>query len=83
MAVNRKGMLQFTSTDQDEVVAKLILDIQPPAVEKEVPGLPAHIVFMGLRYVDHINDERLMQSYLTAVISSVKKRVTVRCFFQC
>ncbi|XP_057301771.1 unconventional myosin-Va-like isoform X2 [Hydractinia symbiolongicarpus] len=76
MAVNRKGMLQFTSTDQAEVVAKLILDIQPTAVEKEVPGLPAHIVFMGLRYVDHINDERLMQSYLTGVISSVKKRVT-------
>ena len=58
------------------LVRKLVTDMKTEYVEKEMPGLPAHIMFMSIRYIDNINQERLMQSYLTAIISSIKKRAT-------
>ena len=71
------GMLKFAVTKQDSVIDKLVTEMVPSHVEKEVPMLPAHLIFMGVRYVDYVNDERLMQSFLTSAISAIKKAVTV------
>jgi len=72
----RLGMLKFNPSNQDLIVRKLVTDLNPEHVEKAMPGLPAHIMFMSIRYIDHVNQERLMQSYLTAIISSIKRRAT-------
>jgi len=73
---SKLGLLKFTTEQQEGIITKLVIEMKPAHVEKEVPGLPAHIIFMGVRYVDHVNDERLMQSFLTAAISAIKKSVT-------
>lgn len=76
MERKKLGLLKFSAANQDAIVKKLITDMRPEYVDKEVPGLPAHIIFMGIRYIDNVNQERLMQSYLTAVISAIKRRAT-------
>ena len=72
----RLGMVKFNASNQDLIVRKLVTDLNPEHVEKAMPGLPAHIMFMSIRYIDYVNQERLMQSYLTAIISSIKRRAT-------
>ncbi|XP_047130704.1 unconventional myosin-Va isoform X1 [Hydra vulgaris] len=70
-----QGMLNVKGEYQEKVINKLITELHPSQVDKEVPGFPAHLLFMGIRYIDHNSEERLMQSYLTAVISGIKKKV--------
>ena len=74
-------MLNIKIEFQEKVISNLITDLQPAQVEKEVPGFPAHLLFMAIRYIDHNSEERLMQSFLTAVISGIKKKVMVPFLF--
>lgn len=73
--------MKFSTSSQEELVTKLITNINRSDVEREIPGLPAHIIFMAVRFVDSVNDERLMQSYLANVITSVKKIVSVCLYY--
>jgi len=75
-AEKKQGMIKFSASIQDDLVRKLVTDLNMEHVEKEMPGLTAHIMFMSIRYIDFVNQERLMQSYLTTIISSIKKRAT-------
>lgn len=42
-----------------------------------MPGLPAHILFMCMRYTDHMNDDEKVRSLLTNSINGIKKVVKV------
>ena len=74
-----KGLLEFKPETERELIARLILEVEPTALEKEVPGLPAHLLFMAIRYVDNVNDERWLQSFLSNTINAIRKTVKV-CF---
>ena len=73
----KRGMVLFSSENESLLIDKLVLEMQPAQVELDVPGLPAHLIFMCVRYVDDKNDERLMQDLLTNVVKSIRKVVKV------
>ena len=72
-----RGFLEFKPEAEHELISKLIQEVDPNSLEKEVPGLPAHLLFMAIRYVDHVNNERGMQSLLANAINAIRKRVKV------
>ncbi|XP_022802810.1 unconventional myosin-Va-like isoform X2 [Stylophora pistillata] len=70
-----RGMIEFSSEDEDKVIKFLITDMNPKSMADATPGLPAHILFMCIRHCDHVNDDRRMQSLLTSSINSIRKVV--------
>ena len=52
--------------------------MNPASVSDNIPGLPAHILFMCIRHADHMNEDRRMQSLLSNSINSIRKIVKVR-----
>jgi myosin-5 len=69
------GMFEFQQQDEARLLRKLIIDLNLASVEDCLPGLPAHVLFMCLRYCDHIGDELRIESLLTGIITNVRKVV--------
>uniref|UniRef100_A0A667Z492 Myosin VAb n=1 Tax=Myripristis murdjan TaxID=586833 RepID=A0A667Z492_9TELE len=68
-----QGMLEYKPGDEGRMVKNLILDLKPRGVAVGiVPGLPAYIIFMCLRYADYIDDEQRVSSLLNSTISGIK-----------
>ncbi len=82
MAKKQKGVIEFKAEGETEIVNKLITELDPSVVEKEVPGLPAHLIFMAIRYIDILNEERRMQSLLSNAINGIRKTVKVSNYLQ-
>ena len=72
------GMFEYERQDETKLFRRLIVDLDPAVVKDCLPGLPAHILFMCLRYCDHMNDALRMEHLLTGIITSVRKVVSVR-----
>jgi myosin-5 len=73
------GALEFGPGDDHLIIQRLVYDIDPIALvhdKKRSPGLAAHVFFMCIRYLDHIQEfERLqlmMETYIKAVDSTVQ-----------
>ncbi len=47
---------------------------------KYIPGLPAYIIFMCIRYIDFVDDEAHVAGFLSAVTKKIKKAPRVRRF---
>ena len=45
----KQGMLKFNASNQEQLVRMLVTQLNMEHVEKEMPGLPAHILFMSIR----------------------------------
>ena len=43
-----------------------------------LPGLPAYILFMMVRYTDHINNDAWVRSLIQGAIATIKKSVKKR-----
>ncbi|KAM9375860.1 unconventional myosin-Va-like isoform 2-T2 [Pholidichthys leucotaenia] len=68
-----QGMLEYREGDVSRVLKNLIIDLKPRGVAVSfIPGLPAYIIFMCLRYVDSVNDDQRVSTLLNSVISSIK-----------
>ncbi|KAF7224229.1 unconventional myosin-Va [Nothobranchius furzeri] len=68
-----QGMLEFKEGDTTRLFKNLIIDLKPRgAAVNFTPGLPAYILFMCLRYVDNVNDDKRVISLLNSTISSIK-----------
>ncbi|XP_044129759.1 unconventional myosin-Vc, partial [Bufo gargarizans] len=68
------GMLEFLPEDESKLIVNLILDIKPRGVVVNmIPGLPAHILFMCVRYTDYINDADRIKSLMNASINGIKQ----------
>lgn len=60
------------------VNAAFLAELKPHgAADAFIPGLPAYIIFMCVRYADCVNDEQRVSSLLNAAISSIKGVVKV------
>ncbi|XP_004639046.1 unconventional myosin-Vc isoform X2 [Octodon degus] len=70
------GMLQCQPEDEAKLVQNLILDLKPRGVVVNMmPGLPAHILLMCVRYADAQNDEAMVHSLLDSAIRGIKQVV--------
>lgn len=72
------GMVEFSISDVDLIVKQLIHDLSPGQVSDQIPGLPAHLLFMCVRYCDHVNDDEKLQTLLTSAISAIGMIIKVR-----
>uniref|UniRef100_A0A8C9WDC7 Unconventional myosin-Va n=1 Tax=Scleropages formosus TaxID=113540 RepID=A0A8C9WDC7_SCLFO len=69
-----QGMLEYKKEDEQKLVKYLILELKPRGVAVNViPGLPAYILFMCLRYADYTNNDQKVRILLTSIINSIKK----------
>ena len=50
-----------------------MLDLKPRLAAKYIPGLPAYILFMCIRYIDFVDDEAHVAGFLSAVTKKIKK----------
>ncbi|XP_026539902.1 unconventional myosin-Vc isoform X2 [Notechis scutatus] len=68
------GMLQYRKEDEPKIAQNLILDLKPRGVVVNmIPGLPAHILFMCIRYADYLNDDSMLKSFMNMAINGIKQ----------
>ncbi|XP_034288553.1 LOW QUALITY PROTEIN: unconventional myosin-Vc [Pantherophis guttatus] len=68
------GMLQYRKEDEAKIAQNLILDLKPRGVVVNmIPGLPAHILFMCVRYADYLNDDSMLKSFMNMAINGIKQ----------
>ncbi|CAH1990989.1 unnamed protein product [Acanthoscelides obtectus] len=73
-----QGMFSYKFGEENVIMKRLVIDLSPRTAIKLLPGLPAYILFMCIRYVDHMNDENAVKSLLSAASSAIKKTVRKR-----
>ncbi|XP_041535667.1 unconventional myosin-Vc isoform X3 [Microtus oregoni] len=67
------GMLEYKKEDEAKIIQNLILDLKPRGVVVNmIPGLPAHILFMCVRYADSLNDADMLKSLMNNAINGIK-----------
>ncbi|XP_058264169.1 unconventional myosin-Va isoform X2 [Hemibagrus wyckioides] len=68
-----QGMLQYRKEDEAKLFRILITDLKPRGVAVNlIPGLPAYILFMCLRYADYTNNDQRVHTLLNSSISNIK-----------
>nr|XP_061812893.1 unconventional myosin-Va-like [Nerophis lumbriciformis] len=68
-----QGMLEYKEGEESRLVKSLVLDLKAGSVAVSfLPGLPAYIIFMCLRYADRVNDDQRASTLLNTVLCSVK-----------
>ncbi|XP_022816864.1 unconventional myosin-Va isoform X1 [Spodoptera litura] len=72
------GMFEYKIQDEGLIIKKLISDLKPKTAVTLLPGLPAYILFMMLRHMDHVDDEPKMHQLMKAVRTAVKKTLKKR-----
>ncbi|XP_049882517.1 unconventional myosin-Va isoform X2 [Pectinophora gossypiella] len=72
------GMFEYKIQDEPAIIKKLILDLKPRVAVTLLPGLPAYILFMMLRHMDHVDDEPKMHQLMKGVRSGVKRTLKKR-----
>ncbi|NXL27545.1 MYO5C protein, partial [Glaucidium brasilianum] len=70
------GMMEYKKEDEERIIQNLILDLKPRGVVVNmIPGLPAHILFMCVRYADYLNDTDMLKSFMNVTIDGIKQVV--------
>lgn len=70
------GMMEYKKEDEAKLVQNLILDLKPRGVVVNmIPGLPAHILFMCVRYADSLSDVSMLKSFMNVTINGIKQVV--------
>ncbi|NXN89993.1 MYO5C protein, partial [Bombycilla garrulus] len=70
------GMMEYKKEDEERIIQNLILDLKPRGVVVNmIPGLPAHILFMCVRYADYLNDGDTLKSFMNVTIDGIKRVV--------
>ncbi|NWT91956.1 MYO5C protein, partial [Urocynchramus pylzowi] len=70
------GMMEYKKVDEERIIQNLIFDLKPRGVVVNmIPGLPAHILFMCVRYADYLNDADMLKSFMNVTIDGIKQVV--------
>ncbi|KAK9511427.1 hypothetical protein O3M35_000087 [Rhynocoris fuscipes] len=69
-----KGMFEFQQ-EHIPVILKQLLSLKPKDSLKLLPGLPAYILFMCIRYTDYIKNEQMLQSFILGYAKHIKNVV--------
>ncbi|CAF0778200.1 unnamed protein product [Didymodactylos carnosus] len=67
------GMMKCTPQHTERITDTVILELKPRLAAKFLPGLPAYILFMCIRYIDFLDDEGLVAAFLSSVTKKIKK----------
>uniref|UniRef100_A0A3Q3KQ43 Myosin VA n=1 Tax=Mastacembelus armatus TaxID=205130 RepID=A0A3Q3KQ43_9TELE len=68
-----QGMLEYKKGDESRLLKSLVLELKPRGVAVNfIPGLPAYIIFMCVRYADSVNDDEGVSTLLNLTITSIK-----------
>ena len=66
------GMLSWQPGDLQQLLKQLITKLRPETLSGQSPCLPAHLLFMCLRYADHCRNEGQAMGLLEGVVSSLR-----------
>merc|ERR1711892_766074 len=72
------GMLEYSKDQEEKLLKSIITDLKPRIASQMLPGMPAYIVFMLIRHLDHINDDKNVRSLIQGGISHIKKTIKKR-----
>jgi len=74
------GMLEYSKETgtEDRLLKCIITDLKPRTAAQMLPGLPAYVLFMLIRHLDHINDDKNVRSLIQGGIGCVKKTIKKR-----
>ena len=72
------GMFEYKGDQLQQVLKALIYDLKAKTAAQMLPGLPAYILFMMIRYTDYVNNEDAVRSLIQGAISLVKKVIKKR-----
>ena len=73
-----QGILQWKAPDESRLLNKLVDELKPRLAATFLPGLPAYVLFMCIRYADVTNDDDLVRSLLSSTVKSIKSLIKVR-----
>ena len=54
---------------------QFLSDLKPKVALQMLPGLPAYILFMMVRYTDHLNNDTMVRSLIQGAIATIKRSV--------
>jgi len=69
------GMMEYDKTQEDKVLRSLIVDLKPKVASQMLPGLPAYFLFMMIRHLDYMNDEKNVRTLIQGAIACIKKTI--------
>ena len=69
------GVLEWKMEDESKIIAKLIDELKPRLAVTFLPGLPAYVLIMCIRYADMINDDTRVESLLKCSVQSIKRLI--------
>lgn len=69
------GLLEWKIEDEPKIIVKLIDELKPRLAITFLPGLPAYIFFMCIRYADMLNDDERVRSLLNSTVQAVKRLI--------
>jgi len=72
------GMLEYNKDQEEKLLRVIITDLKPRVAALMLPGMPAYVIFMLIRHLDHINDDKNVRSLIQGGISHVKKVIKKR-----
>lgn len=78
LAVKKKaqtyqGIFKYRPEDEPKILQRLVHDLSPRTALTLVPGLPAYIIFMCIRYTDLVNADQHVRTLLSQFVLSIKK----------
>ncbi|XP_034479996.1 unconventional myosin-Vb isoform X1 [Drosophila innubila] len=70
---NPLGLMKFHNSDLDKILQRLLSNLQPRTVVGLLPGFPAYLIFMCIRYTDLTNSEDDVRELLSKFVMQIKK----------
>ena len=73
------GILSWQPADQSKLIAALISDLKLEQIRSHstIPCLPAHMIFMCLRYPDHCANEEQALEFMEGVVKAIQQLTQV------
>lgn len=72
-AQNYQGIFKYRHEDENKILHRLVNDLQARTALTLLPGLPAVILFMCIRYTDLVNTDEHVRTLLSQFVLSIKK----------
>ncbi|XP_017838584.1 unconventional myosin-Va isoform X1 [Drosophila busckii] len=70
---NPLGLMKFHNSDLDKILQRLLSSLTPRTVVGLLPGFPAYLIFMCIRYTDLTNADEDVRELLSKFVLQIKK----------